>query len=72
MGNMTGKMIVLERGVCSFLEKAQAGHAIGATVLAVVNNVDKVESPSSGLGVDKEIKEEAVLAVKELCMVRHV
>lgn len=68
-GNMTGKMILIERGNCTFLEKAVAAHAIGATLVAVVNTVDKLESPSSGLGVDRNIKDDMVLPYKELCMV---
>ena len=67
---MTGKMIVIERGNCTFLEKAVAAHGTGATLVAVVNNVDKLESPSSGLGVDRSIKDDMVLPYKDLCMVR--
>jgi hypothetical protein len=66
---MAGRMVVLERGRCTFLEKARAGHAVGARVLAVASSEDKAESPSAGLGVDKDTGEEAVSAVKDLAMV---
>lgn len=62
-------MIVVQRGECTFLEKAVAAHALNTTMVAVVNNVDKLESPSSGLGVVSEIKDHMVLPYKALSMV---
>lgn len=66
---MTSTLIVIERGTCTFLEKAVAAHGIGAAMVAVINNEDKLESPSSGLGVIREIKDHMVLPYKELAMV---
>lgn len=66
---MTGKMFIVQRGECTFLQKAKQVNAVGGSVIAIINNIDKLESPSSGLGIDKTIKEDMVLAVKDICVV---
>lgn len=54
------KILIIGRGNCTFLEKAQHAHRAGAAVLAIVNTEDKVEAVASGLGIDPNITPEMV------------
>jgi hypothetical protein len=63
------KMLVAKRGNCSFLRKAEFALANGATGLIIVNSVDNLESPSSGVGVDHTVTDKRVMAMKELSVV---
>lgn len=58
-----GHIVFVRRGNCTFLEKAALAKRKNAAALIVVNSEDKLESPSSGLGVDRSIKEDEVLAI---------
>jgi hypothetical protein len=54
-----GDIIVVQRGVCSFLQKALIAKVHhNASGMLVINNVDLLESPASGVGIDKNITEE--------------
>ncbi len=66
---MTRTMLVVERGQCTFFEKAVQAFALNASVLVVINSEDKLESPASGLGIDPHITDKMVLRVKELSVV---
>lgn len=50
-----GKLVIIQRGNCTFLEKAQHAHHARAKVLAIVNSEDKIEAVASGLGIDANI-----------------
>ncbi len=60
-----GHIVFVKRGNCTFLEKAALAKRKNAAALIVVNHEDKLESPSSGLGVDRSVKEDVVLAIGE-------
>jgi hypothetical protein len=66
----SGKAIVVRRGNCTFLQKAKIANTGNASVLIIVNTEDRVDSPSSGLGVDKNVTEPEVLALDKLSVVR--
>lgn len=63
-GNYENTYIVVKRGMCSFLQKAQfvKSNYRSASGMIVINNVDQVESPSSGYGIDKSITDNAVVS----------
>jgi hypothetical protein len=49
------KLLIVQRGNCTFLEKAQYAHQAGVSVLAIINTEDKIEAVASGLGIDSTI-----------------
>jgi hypothetical protein len=51
-----GKMFVVTRGECTFLQKSLAARASKAALLVIVNSEDKLESVTTGYGIDKSIK----------------
>lgn len=53
-------MLIVGRGNCTFLEKAQHAQRAGAAVLAIVNTEAKAEAVASGLGIDPSITPEMV------------
>ena len=57
------KIILIKRGKCTFLRKAEFAHAHGAAGVLVVSDVDHLEPPSSGLGVDKRVSDARVKAL---------
>jgi hypothetical protein len=69
---LKGKLYVVVRGECTFLEKALAARAMNATALAIVNNEDKLESVASGFGIDKSIKTYHVEAVEKVAVVQYI
>ncbi|KAJ1416778.1 hypothetical protein B484DRAFT_454184 [Ochromonadaceae sp. CCMP2298] len=52
-----GSIVIAQRGRCTFLSKALHALHLNASGLIVVNSEDRLESPSSGLGIDKTISE---------------
>jgi hypothetical protein len=58
-----GSVVAVLRGNCTFLTKATNAKNFNASALIVVNTEDRLESPSSGLGVDKNITDGMVLAL---------
>jgi hypothetical protein len=61
--NYEGNVVLIKRGECTFLAKAKIAKDANASALLVVNNVDRLESPASGLGVDKNITDAMVLSL---------
>lgn len=61
----SGKILFVERGKCTFLTKAQYALSTNATALIIVNNEDRIDSPSSGLGVDRSITYDMVKIINE-------
>jgi len=51
-----GKMLVVTRGVCTFLQKSLAARSSKTALLVIVNSEDKLESVTTGYGIDKSIK----------------
>lgn len=66
---LTEKIVVVKRGNCTFYQKAEFAFAANISVLAVVNNEDRLESPASGLGIVKEIKESDLKTMAALSVV---
>ena len=66
---LTDKAVIVLRGGCTFLDKAVQAYKANALVLIIVNNEDKLESPSSGLWIEDNITESVVLSVKPLSVV---
>lgn len=67
--DLTGKMYVVMRGECTFLEKGHVAVAANATALAIINTEDVLESASSGYGIDKSIKLENVLQTEKVAVI---
>lgn len=65
----SGKTLVVQRGNCTFLSKAQHAKALNASGLIIVNTEDRLESPSSGWGVDKNVSIAMVDALKDLYII---
>lgn len=63
--NYLGNVIAVMRGNCSFLLKAQNAKKHGAGGIIVVNTEDRLEPPSSGLGIDKNVTDKSVLALND-------
>lgn len=62
--NYQGSILAVKRGNCSFLAKALNAKRFNAGGIIMVNNEDRLESPASGLGIDKNITESSVLSLK--------
>jgi hypothetical protein len=58
--NYHKQFVLAMRGNCTFLEKALNALSNNATGMIVVNTEDKLESPASGVGIDRNITEEMV------------
>lgn len=67
--DLTDKIVITQRGECSFLQKALNAKRAGASVLAVVNDVDKIDNIASGFGVDKNVTEAMINEVAKLSIV---
>jgi hypothetical protein len=63
--DLTGKVLVVRRGTCTFLVKARHALAGNATALITVNTVDSLEAPSSGLGIDRSVTLEMVKPIDD-------
>ena len=63
--DISGCIVVLSRGNCSFLTKALHAFQAHATGVIIINNENKIESLSSGLGVVPDISERDVNALKK-------
>lgn len=61
--NYQGSVAAVLRGNCTFLHKAHVAKNANASALIIVNTEDRLESPSSGLGVDKNITDGMVTAL---------
>eukprot|EP00981_Chlorochromonas_danica_P002979 scaffold601_cov170-Ochromonas_danica.AAC.40 len=58
-----GDFVLARRGNCTFLQKALLAKAHNAAGLIIANTEDRLDHPSSGLGVDKNITEAAVASL---------
>jgi hypothetical protein len=58
--NYQGHVVLVKRGNCTFLHKALNLKANNASGMVVVSTEDRLESPSSGYGVDRNITEDVV------------
>ena len=63
--DLTGKVVIIRRGTCTFLEKAQHALQAKASAVIAVNTVDGLESPSSGLGIDKTVTYDMVKPIDD-------
>jgi hypothetical protein len=61
--DLTDAILVVRRGNCTFLEKAVEADRQHARAVIIVNNEDRVESPSSGLGIDANVSEPVVVGL---------
>lgn len=59
----------MKRGSCTFLEKAEIAMKRNATGIIIVNTRDALEILSSGIGLDKSITDQRVLALNQLSVV---
>lgn len=67
--NLTESIYIVKRGNCSFLTKATNAKKMNAKILLIVNNVDNLESPSSGHSIDSEITDKQLNYVKDLAII---
>lgn len=67
--NYEGTILILKRGECSFLNKADFAKKYNASGLIIVNSEDRLDAPSSGLGVNKNITDNMVHVFKDLPIV---
>lgn len=61
----SGSIVAVMRGNCTFLLKAQNAKKLGAAGIIVVNTEDRLDPPSSGLGIDKNVTDRSVLALND-------
>lgn len=61
-----GHFVLAQRGNCTFLTKALVAKEHNAGGLILVNTEDRLDSPSSGLGVDRNITEAVVASLSQL------
>lgn len=67
--NLSDQIFIVMRGNCTFLRKAMVAFQANAKALIIVNSEDKLESPSSGLGIDKSINDRDVSQLKGLSII---
>lgn len=67
--DFSGKTVIMRRGNCTFLSKAQYAKRLNAAGLILINTEDRLESPSSGLGVDKNITAAVVEQLNDLYVI---
>ena len=67
--NLTESIYIVKRGNCSFLTKATNAKKMNAKILLIVNNVDNLESPSSGHSIDSAITDKQLNYVKDLTII---
>lgn len=68
-GDLTGHLVFVTRGECSFFDKTKIVQASNASVIAVINNEDRLEAISSGLGMNENITDEMVLAFSNISVI---
>jgi hypothetical protein len=61
--DLSNSILVVRRGNCTFLEKAMEADRQRARALVIVNIEDRIESPSSGLGIEPGISEAVVVGL---------
>jgi hypothetical protein len=64
--DLTGKVYVVKRGHCSFLQKAQYAYKHNASALLIVNDVDRLETAASGYGINPRVTSKDVKLVQSL------
>ena len=64
--NLSNIVYAVRRGECTYLDKADWASRRNASALLIINNLDRIDSPSSGLGIDPEITQKQVDRVKAL------
>lgn len=67
--DLSGAVLVVKRGNCSFLGKAVAAVAANATALIIVNTEDRLDAPSSGVGIDPNVTDAMHNSVSKLAVV---
>ena len=66
---ITGKMFVVTRGKCTFLQKSLSARASNAKLLVIVNFEDKLESATTGYGIDKNIKNKDIQTLHKFSVI---
>eukprot|EP01041_Mallomonas_annulata_P009419 gene9419-19554_t len=56
--DLSGKIVFLTRGECTFLEKAINMQKYNVSAIGIINNEDRLENAAAGLGSNKNITEE--------------
>lgn len=67
--NYHQRLVLVKRGLCPFVEKALNAFHHNASGIIVVNSEDKLESPSSGIGIYRNITEESLAPLKSFPVV---
>ncbi len=67
--DLSDKIIVAQRGECSFFLKAQMAYNSKASALVIVNSEDRLEPPSAGLGIESSVTENLVNQLNRLSIV---
>lgn len=67
--DFTDSLVIVKRGSCTFLEKAEIAFQRNATGIIIVNTIDALEILSSGIGVDRSITDQRVFALSQLSVV---
>jgi hypothetical protein len=62
--NYQKRVILVKRGNCPFVEKALFALAHNASGIIIVNNEDKIDSPSSGIGIYNNITDAMLTPLK--------
>jgi hypothetical protein len=62
--NYHQRMVVVKRGICPFVEKAITAFRHNASGIIIINTEDKIESPSSGIGIYPNITEAMIVPLK--------
>jgi hypothetical protein len=62
--NYHKRMVVVKRGICPFVEKALNAFRHNASGVIVINSEDKIESPSSGVGIFPNITDAMLQPLK--------
>ena len=67
--NFQRRVVLVYRGNCPFVEKALNMLRQNASAMIIINTEDKVESPSSGLGIFNNITEKSLIPLKEFAVI---
>lgn len=59
-GMLTGQLLVVRRGTCSFLQKALVARHLNASALVVCNHEDRLDALASGHGIDPNVTQAMV------------
>lgn len=63
--NFTNCLYIVRRGSCSFLQKAQNAKIMNTSGIIIINNEDRLEALSSGVGVLPNITEDDIKPLKD-------